>query len=73
MDTSPAILQLGPMARRLRVTVGWLRAEAEAGRVPCVRAGDRFLFSPAAVEAVLARRAATATIVDLGVGPLPQL
>jgi len=47
------------MARRLRVAVGWLRAEADAGRVPCLRAGNRYLFSAEAVERVLAERAAT--------------
>ena len=52
------LLPLGPMARRLRVTSAWLRAEADAGRVPCLRAGKRFLFAPEAVEHVLAARAA---------------
>ena len=47
------------MARHLRVTVAWLRDEADAGRVPCLKAGPRYLFSPDAVERVLAERAAT--------------
>jgi excisionase family DNA binding protein len=46
------------MARLLRVSVSWLRAEAEAGRVPSLRAGRTFLFNPEAVEKVLAARAA---------------
>lgn len=46
------------MARRLRVTTAWLRDEANAGRVPCLRAGTRYLFAPEAVERVLAERAA---------------
>jgi hypothetical protein len=54
----PALLPAGPTARLLRVPVAWLRAEAEAGRVPCLRAGNVFLFSPAAVEKELAARAA---------------
>jgi hypothetical protein len=45
------------MARRLRVSVVWLRAEAAAGRLPCVRAGDRFLFDPDLVERLLLARA----------------
>lgn len=53
-----ALLPLNRMARHLRVTVAWLRDEANAGRVPCLRAGDRYLFSPAAVERILAERAA---------------
>jgi hypothetical protein len=48
------------MARRLHVTVGWLRAEADAGRVPCLLAGTRYLFAPEAVERVLLERAANA-------------
>lgn len=47
------------MARRLHVTTLWLRDEADAGRVPCIRAGTRYLFSPDAVERALAERAAT--------------
>jgi hypothetical protein len=58
MDSPRAtILQLGPMARRLRVTNGWLREEADAGRVPCLKAGTRYLFVPDAVERSLAERA----------------
>jgi hypothetical protein len=59
MEISPApLLPLNRMARRLRVTISWLRAEADAGRVPCLRAGDRYLFCAEAVERVLAERAA---------------
>lgn len=54
---SGSLLQLRFMARRLRVTARWLREEAEAGRVPHVRAGDQFLFNPEAVEQLLAERA----------------
>lgn len=51
------VLTLPRMASRLGVTARWLRAEAEAGRVPCLRAGTRFLFNPVAVQEALARRA----------------
>lgn len=51
------LLPIGPMARRLRVNVGWLSDEADAGRVPCLKAGKRYLFAPEAVERVLAERA----------------
>ena len=53
------VLTLGRMARRLGVTQRWLRAEAEAGRVPCLPAGKRLLFEPVAVEESLAKQAAT--------------
>lgn len=49
-------LVLGPMARRLRVTCKWLRAEAEAGRIPHLRAGRVLLFDPDAVERIVLER-----------------
>ena len=51
------ILPVGPMARRLHVPVKWLREEADAGRIPCVRAGRAYLFDPETVERVLLERA----------------
>ena len=45
------------MARRLRVTAKWLREEAEAGRIPHLKAGPRLLFDPETVEQVLLERA----------------
>ena len=45
------------MARRVRVPVRWLRAEAEAGRVPCLKADKAILFDAAEVERVLLKRA----------------
>jgi hypothetical protein len=53
----PKLLPLGPVARRLRVPSRWLREEAEAGRVPCLRANRTLLFDPRAVEAALLERA----------------
>lgn len=38
------LLSLQAAARKLRVTAKWLKAEAEADRVPHLRAGSRFLF-----------------------------
>ncbi len=49
-------LILGAMARRLRVTSTWLRAEAEAGRIPHLRAGSTLLFDPQAVERIVLER-----------------
>jgi hypothetical protein len=39
------------------LTQSWLKAEAEAGRIPYFRAGRRMLFDPEAVEQVLLKRA----------------
>jgi hypothetical protein len=51
------LLPLNIVARRLRVPVRWLRAEAEAGRVPSLRAENAILCDPAAVETALLERA----------------
>ena len=57
MLTQAKLLPIGQTARLLRVPVRWLRAEAEAGRVPCLKADKVFLFEPEAVEAVLVEQA----------------
>lgn len=51
------LVPLPAMCRRLGVTQRWLRAEAEAGRLPALRAGARLLFLPEAVEEALVQRA----------------
>ena len=57
--TCPELLTDSQMARVLRVNLRWLRAEAEAGRIPALRAERRFLFNQEAVLRALAGRAAT--------------
>ncbi len=52
------LLSLARMARVLGVTQSWLRAEADAGRVPYLMAGRRYLFAADAVRQCLAERAA---------------
>ena len=54
---TPALCPLGITARLLHVPVAWLRAEAEAGRVPHLQAGRALLFDPDVVERVLLERA----------------
>lgn len=53
------IVTLDELARRLKLSKAWLHREANAGRIPSLRAGKRRLFNPAAVGASLAERAAT--------------
>ena len=53
----PFLIPLSRVARRLRVPVGWLRDEADAGRIPCLRAGRVYLCDPLAVETALLERA----------------
>jgi hypothetical protein len=49
-------LPLKQTAFQLGVPARWLKSEAEAHRVPCLRAGRRLLFKPDQVSASLARR-----------------
>jgi hypothetical protein len=49
---------LSQMAQRLRVTQTWLKEQAVAKKVPCLKAGQRFLFNPTAVIETLSARAA---------------
>lgn len=57
MGESPSLLPLQVMARRAFVPAAWLRAEAEAGRIPHLKAGCKLLFDPTTVERVLLERA----------------
>jgi hypothetical protein len=55
-DTSQ-LVPINVAARWLRVPAKWLRDEAEAGRIPCLRAGKVILCNFVAVEAALLERA----------------
>jgi hypothetical protein len=57
METTTRLLPLNVVARRLRVPLRWLRAEAEAGRIPSLRADNQFLCDLGTVEAALLDRA----------------
>jgi hypothetical protein len=69
--TDSELLSLRWMARRLGVKPGWLADEAQAGRVPGVKAGATWLFDADAVETALMARAgapspaATPSLVSL--------
>lgn len=54
---SSSLLNDAKLARRLGVRAAWLRAEADAGQLPHVKAGDRYLFDPVTVERLLLGRA----------------
>jgi hypothetical protein len=58
MNHTTSLLTLTELAVALRVPENWLQAEADAGRIPCLRAGKRCRFALAAVEAALVHRAA---------------
>lgn len=40
----PRPVTLSQASRALGLPIDWLREEADAGRIPCLRAGDRYLF-----------------------------
>jgi len=48
------------MARVARVPATWLKAEAEADRIPHLKAGARMLFHAPTVERILLERATKA-------------
>jgi hypothetical protein len=53
------LLTLHRLSTHLRLPRDWLRSEADAGRLPCLRVGRKLLFNLHAVERVLAERAAS--------------
>lgn len=55
---SESFLPLKRAAARLGVPAAWLRAEAEAGRVPHLRVGRRLLVNLQLVESALRDRCA---------------
>ena len=52
------LVNLNRLAIELNLPREWLRAEAQAGRLPCLRVGRKLLFNAVAVELVLGKRAA---------------
>ena len=49
---------LHSLARELKLPTQWLKVEADAGRIPCLRVGRKRLFNTEAVLSVLSERAA---------------
>lgn len=50
------LLSLHELSERTGLPVAWLKREADAGRLPCVRAGRRMFFDAEAVRQVLVDR-----------------
>ncbi len=57
MATARQFVSITEASRRFGVPLAWLKAEALAGRIPCLRVGRRLLFNVEAVERVLLERA----------------
>jgi hypothetical protein len=51
------LLSLRRAARQFGIPAQWLRGEADAGHVPHLRAGGRYLFDLGALTRALAQRA----------------
>jgi hypothetical protein len=51
------LINLFGLARELNLPVAWLKSEALAGRIPCLRIGHRLRFNKEAVESALSKRA----------------
>jgi len=47
------LLSLPELAEAMKLPKGWLKAEADAGRIPHLKIGDRYRFDADAVEEVL--------------------
>lgn len=62
----PSFKSLSKTATTLGVPIAWLKREADAGRVPCLRAGRRFLFDLEMVANALAEKASSATSQEGG-------
>ena len=56
-STEPRYIRIDQAAARLGVPTAWLKREADAGRLPCLRVGRRRMFAPDALRAELDRRA----------------
>lgn len=48
-------VKLKELSRATSLPAAWLRREADAGRLPCIRAGRVRMFDPEIVKAALAK------------------
>ncbi len=57
MDENKSLSTVRELANELGLPVAWLKDEAQAGRIPCLRIGKRLVFNAEAVERTLVERA----------------
>jgi len=60
MNINEQLLSLPALARALNLPEAWIKAEADAGRLPHLKIGKRYRFNSTAVVRTLADRAAMA-------------
>lgn len=63
METK-TFIPLHELSRRLGLPIAWLRAEANAGRIPCLKTARRLMFKVEEVESALAKRSAGKAVQD---------
>lgn len=59
-------IPLHVLSRLTGLPVSWLRAEADAGRIPCLRAGRRRMFNIGLVMSALSERSLTPCLEACG-------
>lgn len=64
--TTNTPVRLLELAREVRLPAGWLKREADAGRIPHLRVGRTRLFDLDSVRRVLSERAANSEGVPRG-------
>ena len=52
------LISIGQLSRKLKISVVWLKAQADKGVLPCISAGGKLLFNLRAVKNKLAELAA---------------
>ena len=52
------LISIGQLSRRLKISVIWLKAQADKGALPCINADGKLLFNLQAVKNKLAELAA---------------
>lgn len=57
MNNNKGLVDIGQLAARLKLPIRWLKTEAKAGRLPCLRVGRRWFFDALTVDQTLAERA----------------
>ena len=57
-------VSLAELSRRFSLPRQWLKSEADAGRIPCVKVANRFKFRPDAVEEALLHCDQTPDVVE---------
>lgn len=56
-NEAPKLLSLPELAKALNLPATWLKAEADAGRLPHLRVKNRYRFDHDAIVRILAERA----------------